>query len=182
MCYSLFCADTFIASASETYGDICTQFDRADRGVARTKRFLGETLLGTGASSQQGGAEEDPWQSFFILIAKFADMYKVAMQEISEWKQAEKRLQHKVTARDIAAARQMRKVVQVASDASSSLTKSSTEKQSDKASQLAAKRVSMKKSEDALQQFKDKMMTLRKRNSAAEIEPDSSSDEEDDDW
>lgn len=174
--------DNFITSASETYADLCEQFDRTDRAVARVKRFLGETLLGAQQGHGQGqGSEEDPWQSFFQLIAKFADMYKVAMHEITEFKAAEKRLQHKVTAKEIAAARQMRKVVQVASEASAALVKSGTEKQAERSTHMAAKRVSMKKSEDALQQFKDKMMTLRKRNSAAEIEPDSSSDEDDDD-
>jgi hypothetical protein len=171
--------DNFITSASETYADLCEQFDRTDRAVARVKRYLGEALLG--AQGQGQGGEEDPWQSFFQLIAKFADMYKAAMHEITEFKAAEKRLQHKVTAKEIAAARQMRKVVQVASEASAALVKSGTEKQAERSTQMAAKRVSVKKSEDALQQFKDKMMTLRKRNSAAEIEPDSSSDEDDDD-
>lgn len=143
------------------------------------KRFLGEALLGRTANAN----DEDPWQTFFLLIAKFADMYKGAIQDVSEWKQAEKRLQHKVSAREIQQARALRKVVQTASENSVVLQSRGEELRAvEKRSVSAVKQASIKKSEDAMQAFKDKMLVLRKRNSAAEIEVDSSDDDDDDEW
>ncbi|CAE7575507.1 FH5, partial [Symbiodinium microadriaticum] len=87
---------SFITMASDTYTELCNYFDRTDAAVRAAKRYFGETVLG--CSPQNGtevvlsGAQEDPWSSFFILIVKFAQMYKTATVELVEWEKQEERI------------------------------------------------------------------------------------------
>lgn len=78
----------FITAASDKFKDICNLFELTDISVQSIKRFLGETILGC-TSSDTNSTDEDPWQTFFHLITKFAEMYKISILEIEEWNKNE---------------------------------------------------------------------------------------------
>jgi hypothetical protein len=84
----------FITIATDKFKELCQLFESCDRSVSSIKRHLGETVLGcAGTSGGSEGPEEDPWQTFFALLVKFAEMYKLSILELEDWKKAELRLQ-----------------------------------------------------------------------------------------
>jgi hypothetical protein len=85
----------FITIATDKFKELCQLFESCDRSVSSIKRHLGETVLGYGSGSTSNGPEEDPWQTFFALLVKFAEMYKLSILELEDWKKAEKRLQQR---------------------------------------------------------------------------------------
>ena len=170
---------SFITSASGAFATLCEQFDRADRAVAGLKRYLGETLLGWSADKT---TEEDSWQSFFVLMTKFAVMYKAALVDLEEWKRAENRHQRKISLGDIKSeGLALRKRGLSSADTATGLATIGGTKQTEKSALLAAKRESMKRSEDALQAFKDKVLSLRKKANTMDLDVDSS-DTDEDEW
>ena len=88
----------FITLASDTYAELGTHFDSTDSAVRALKRYFGETVLGctppngSEAIAVSAGVQEDPWSSFFILVVKFAQMYKTAIVELVEWEKQEERI------------------------------------------------------------------------------------------
>lgn len=180
----------FITIASDTYNELCTKFDRADGAVCAIKRYLGETTLGCSpaVSMTFTGLDEDSWSTFFVLLVKFADMYKKAIVELDEWTKAEERI--KLREKESAKRKETNKgKLELAAHAASSLEQTMTNTES-----IYQKPVSVKGSRnrsnsceskesgpppDVMQVFKDQMLYIRKRNAFKDID-DSSDDDNDD--
>lgn len=101
--FNLYYLGSFITIATEKFKELCTLFESTDRSVNSIKRYLGETVLGCGSSTTSSNSssnnnntpEEDSWQTFFQLLVKFAETYKLGILELEDWKKAEQRLQQK---------------------------------------------------------------------------------------
>jgi hypothetical protein len=78
---------TFITIATERSQQLMKELDVVDAAVRGVKRFFGETTLGCSPLVQ----DEDPWHTFFALIVKFAELYKLSLAELEEWKKVEAR-------------------------------------------------------------------------------------------
>ncbi len=137
---------------------MCTLFDLVDRAVESIKRFFGETVLGW-------GTDEDPWQTFFQLIVKFAEMYKLSILELEDWKKAEARMTHTKKNNDQQSAK-----IQISQFKKESLKQAPTnEKQS--------KTHPNHTGTDVMEVFKERMLIIRKRNSTTFDDSDGSENE-----
>jgi hypothetical protein len=174
--------------ASDTYNELCLKFDRTDAAVNAIKRYLGETTLGCNpaVSMTFTGLNEDAWSTFFVLIVKFAEMYKKAIVELDEWTKAEERIK----LREMESAK--RKETNKGRLERAALAASALEQTMANTESITQKPVSMKGGRhrsnsrdskdsgpppDVMQVFKDQMMYIRKRNAFKDID-DSSSDDD----
>lgn len=122
------------------YEDLCSAMEETSKSVQRAKKYFGENQLGNSTS-----LDDDPWQSFFTLLVRFADMYKVALNDVAEWKiQEEKAKTHKLRIQDMHAAvdrKQENRLVSQRKNVAQPKEKSA---------------------DDVLQTFKSKMLSIRK--------------------
>lgn len=66
----------------------------------QTRKYFGEELVPS-PSASINSSNDDIAQSFFILFVQFADMYKLVLQELKDWKQKENKLQERIRQKNL---------------------------------------------------------------------------------
>lgn len=175
----------FITNANEKFKDVCNLFELCDCSVNSIKRYLGETVLGYSSNGSSGASiEEDPWQTFFLLLVKFAEMYKLSILELEEWKKAELRMNRQSMTNNMSNGRshdnKTSPHIEISQFSKENLRKVHTKVPKAAGSQNS--NTSAASGKDVMEVFKERLQIIRKRNSTNFEDSDLSDDNEQSDW